>query len=143
MSEPRRQLPRPDRDSAPYWAALAEGRLELQRCSDCRAWRWPARAICHRCHSFRYAWEATNGRGKIASWVVTHQAFAPGWADALPSVVVSVALDLAPEIQLLGNLVSGEPAAGLPVSATVPSAGEGVRLLQWEEREARPAARPG
>ncbi len=143
MSEPKRQLPQPDRDSAPYWAALREGRLELQRCRECRTWRWPARAICHRCLSFRYGWEATGGRGRIASWVVTHQAFAPGWAEALPSVVVSVALAVAPEIQLLGNLVSGEPAAGLPVSATFPSAGEGVRLLQWEEWKARPAARSG
>jgi uncharacterized OB-fold protein len=136
VSEPQRQLPHSDRDSAPYWAALNEGRLDLQRCGECRAWRWPARAICHRCLSFRCAWEATDGRGRIASWVVTHQAFAPGWAEALPSVVVSVALDVAPEIQLLGNLVSGEPTAGLPVRATFPAAGEGVRLLQWEAHRA-------
>ena len=140
MSEPQRQLPQPDRDSAPYWAALAEGRLELQRCDGCRAWRWPARAICHRCLSFRYAWAATDGRGRLASWVVTHQAFAPGWQDALPSVVVSVALDVAPEIRLLGNLISGEPVPGLAVRASFPEVGDGMRLLQWE---ALSAARAG
>jgi uncharacterized OB-fold protein len=132
VSEPQRQLPSPDRDSAPYWAALAEGRLELQRCRDCATWRWPARAICARCHSFDASWEVTDGCGRIASWVVTHQAFAPGWQDCLPSLVVSVALDVAPEIQLIGNLVSGEPSAGRPVRATFPAVGEGVRLLQWE-----------
>ncbi len=140
MSQPQRQLPQPDRDSAPYWAALRQGRLELQRCRDCRTWRWPARAICHRCHSFATSWEATDGGGRIASWVVTHQAFAPGWQDALPSVVVSVALDVAPEIQLLGNLISGEPAVGLAVHATFPEIGDGMRLLQWK---AHPETRTG
>lgn len=131
MSAPQRQLPSSDRDSAPYWAALREGRLELQRCRDCRTWRFPARAICARCHSFESQWEATDGCGRISSWVVTHQAFAAGWQDALPSVVVSVALDVAPEIQLLGNLLSGEPAAALPVRASFPVLGDGVHLLQW------------
>jgi uncharacterized OB-fold protein len=140
VSEPQRQLPQPDRDSAPYWAALREGRLELQRCSSCRVWRWPARAICHRCRSFAYSWEATDGRGRIASWVVTHQAFAPGWEKALPYVVVSVALDVAPEVQLLGNLVSGEPAPGLPVRARFQSASGEVTLLQWEAQRATPSA---
>lgn len=134
MSGPARQLPPPDRDSAPWWEAISRGELSLQRCSDCGAWRWPARAICARCHSFAAGWEATDGCGRVASWVVTHQPFAPGWQDALPSVVVSVALDVAPEIQLLGNLISGEPAAGLPVRATFPETDGGRRLLQWEPR---------
>ena len=142
MSEPERQAPQPDRDSAPYWAEIAEGRLELQRCGECRAWRWPARAICHRCHSFSFSWEATDGLGRVTSWVVTHQAFAAGWADALPSPVVSVSLDVAPEIQLLGNLLSGEPVAGLPVRAAFPSVGGGARLLQWEAAQTPPATRP-
>jgi uncharacterized OB-fold protein len=120
----------------------------LQRCSACRTWRWPARAICHRCHSFDHVWESSDGLGCVTSWVVTHQAFAPGWADALPSVVVSVALDVAPEIQILGNLVSGEPRAGLRVRAIFPyvaggdSAADGARLLQWEESSTRTTPQP-
>ena len=31
-------VPEPDRDSAPYWAALAQRRVELQRCADCGHW---------------------------------------------------------------------------------------------------------
>ena len=41
----RRAVPVPDRDSAPYWAALAQGRFELQHCRDCGHWNAPARAI--------------------------------------------------------------------------------------------------
>ena len=33
----RRTLPTPDRDSAPYWAALADGVFLLQHCLDCAA----------------------------------------------------------------------------------------------------------
>ena len=135
-----KQLPYPDRDSERYWAAACEGRLELQRCSRCKTWRWPAREICHRCHSFDYTWQATSGRGRIASWVVTHQPFAAGWQDELPYVVVSVALDDAPEIKLYGNLLSGEPAEGLPVRATFPQVAEGVHLVQWEAVPSPPAA---
>ena len=35
MSGDRHALPEPDRDSAPFWSAMAEGRLALQRCSAC------------------------------------------------------------------------------------------------------------
>ena len=43
-------IPIPSRDSKPYWAALAEGRLEVQQCLDCGAWTWPPRPICSKCH---------------------------------------------------------------------------------------------
>ena len=42
-----RPLPYPDRDSEPYWSALSNGELKLQRCNDCGAFRWPPRAICN------------------------------------------------------------------------------------------------
>ena len=122
----------PDRDGQPYWEAAEDGYLVLQRCGDCDAWRWPARAICNRCHSFEARWERVSGRGRIVSWVVTHQPFAPDFRDRLPYVVASVALEEQSDLVLLGNLLEGEPSPGLPVRAVFPVSPEGVRLLQWE-----------
>jgi len=124
-----------DRDSEPYWRAAREGRLELQRCSDCSAWRFPARAICNRCHSFESSWQPVSGRGRIVSWVVTHQPFSPAFADRTPYVVASVALDEQEDVVLLGNLVSGTPKGGARVHAVFPepdaSATSPERILQW------------
>src|SRR4029077_18047940 len=39
MADPT--IPIPDRDSAPYWAALAAGRVEIQRWEDGAHWTWP------------------------------------------------------------------------------------------------------
>ena len=55
--------PTPDRDSAPYWDALARGEFQLQRCRDCGALRWPARALCNRCRSFESDWESFEELG--------------------------------------------------------------------------------
>ena len=44
-------VPVPDRDSAPYWSALAQGRLEVQQCLDCGRWTWPPRPVCSKCQS--------------------------------------------------------------------------------------------
>ena len=122
----------PDRDGRRYWEAAQEGRLEIQRCSECGTWRWPARAICNRCHSFEATWEVASGRGRIVSWVVTHQPFAPAFRDRLPYVVASVALEEQADVVLLGNLLGGAPRDGLPVRAVFPVFEDGVRRLQWE-----------
>jgi uncharacterized OB-fold protein len=102
----RRSLPVPDRDSAPYWAALAEGRLELQHCLDCSRWTWPARAICSGCHGENLRWEAVQGTGAVHSWVVTHQIYAPEFVELVPYTVVLVRIDEQDDILIPGRLVS-------------------------------------
>ena len=54
----------PDRDTAPYWAALADGRFEVQHCRACHRWTWPARPICSGCHGDDLAWEEPAGTGE-------------------------------------------------------------------------------
>ena len=119
-----------DRDSERYWAAAAEGRLEIQRCDACGALRWPPRVVCDRCASFEHTWSETSGQGHVVSWVTTHQVFLKDFADAVPYHVVSVALDEQPDVVLIGNLLAGEPRDQLAVRAVFP---EG--LVQWEPCE--------
>jgi uncharacterized OB-fold protein len=112
-------LPQPDRDSAPYWEGIAAGELRLQRCMDCGAWRWPARAICNRCRSFAAEWVEASGLGTIVSWIRTHQLFIRSFADEVPYVTVEVRLDEQADIRLIGRLAepSIKPEIGMRVRA--------------------------
>ena len=125
-------LPRPDRDSEPFWRGLREGALRVQRCKGCGTLRWPPRALCNRCHSFANEWIALSGRGRIVSWARTHQVFAPAWRDEVPYDVVLVALDEQEDPRLVGRLEAGEPRRDLPVRARFVRASDDVTLLHWE-----------
>ena len=112
-------LPQRDRDSAPYWEGIAAGELRLQRCTDCGAWRWPARAMCNRCRSFAADWVKASGLGTVISWVRTHQLFIRSFADDVPYVTVEVRLDEQDDIRLIGRLAEPgiEPEIGMRVRA--------------------------
>lgn len=110
--------PIPDRDSAPYWQGLDTGELRLQRCTDCAALRWPARAICNRCRSFECEWEAIPPRGKILSWTRTEQVFAESLRESVPYHTVQVALEAQSDILMIGGWLGKR----------VPNAGEAVEM---------------
>jgi uncharacterized OB-fold protein len=129
-------VPRPDRDSQPFWEFIRKGELRLQRCDHCGTWRFPPRAICGRCHSFDSTWTATRGLGRVTSWITTHQVFAPAYRGEVPYHVVQVALDEQPDLILPGQLVPGtEPAANLRVRATFRNVTDDVTLPFWERAD--------
>jgi uncharacterized OB-fold protein len=126
-------VPEPDRDSAPYWAALAQGRVELQRCADCGHWTWPPRPVCSGCHGERLEWHPVSGRGEVHSWVTTHRAYTPSLVDLVPYTIVLVRLDEQPDILIPGRLVGQvEASAHLRVRAVPVDVGEGLGVLDWE-----------
>jgi uncharacterized OB-fold protein len=125
--------PTPDRDSKPYWQALAEGSFRLQRCSPCSTLRWPPRALCNRCRSFDHEWENIETRGEIVSWVRTHQAFAPALREAVPYWVVQVALIAQRDVLLIGGwLVDREPRPAESVEMQIVEGAEGFRFPCWK-----------
>lgn len=127
--------PVPDRDSKPYWDGLAEGEFRLQRCAACRALRWPARALCNRCHAFDHAWEPFDGSARIVSWIRTHQVFAPALRDAVPYRVVQVALEAQEDLLLIGGWLSTrEPRTNEPVEMEIVPGPEGYRFPCWKPR---------
>jgi len=102
-------LPQPDVNdtSRPYWDALREGNLVIQRCRCGHAWL-PARKHCPACLSADVRWERASGRGRIVSWVVYHQAYHPAFESRLPYNVTMVQLDEGP--QLLTNVTDSNEA---------------------------------
>lgn len=124
--------PIPDRDSEPFWQAIREGEIRLQRCDGCSTFRWPPRAICNRCFEFDASWQRVSGRGRIVSWVKTHQVFAPAFRDAVPYFVVQVALEDQVDILMIGGWQADhEPVADELVEARFVEAGGEDRLVDW------------
>ena len=129
----RRTVPTPDRDSAPYWAALADGRFLLQHCAECGRWTWPARPICSGCHGENLVWEEAAGTGRVYSWVVTHQPYAPDLARLVPYTIALVRLDEQDDILIPGRYL-GDAAIeqGLRVRAVPERVTDDVGVLNWE-----------
>jgi uncharacterized OB-fold protein len=128
----RRLMPVPDRDSAPYWAALAKGVLELQHCLDCGRWTWPARPICSGCHGERLEWKPVKGTGEVYSWVVIHRAFGPDLAKLVPYVIASVRIDEQNDIYIPGRLIyEGKVRRGLRVRAAPERVTDEIGDLNW------------
>ena len=126
-------LPTPDRDTAPYWQALADGRFVMQQCRTCGCWTWPARPICSRCHRFDLDWVEPSGSGEVYSWVVTHQPYGPDLAALVPYTVALVRVDEQDDIMIPGRYVGAtEIHQGLRVQARTEAATEEIGLLTWD-----------
>jgi uncharacterized OB-fold protein len=104
--------------AAPYWRALAEGRLVFQRCRLCgHAWL-PARGECPRCLAPEAAWETATGTARLISWVVYHHGYHPYYASRLPYNVAVVELAEGP--RLISNVIGGgELRIGMPLTLVI------------------------
>jgi uncharacterized OB-fold protein len=93
-----------------------DGELRFQRCRDCATWRHPPRPMCGSCHSLRWDWAPTAGKGKVHCWTVVYQALDAAFADDVPYVAAIVELDEGPR---LATWVTGLPPdqlyVGMPV----------------------------
>jgi 3-oxo-4,17-pregnadiene-20-carboxyl-CoA hydratase alpha subunit len=92
-TEERPQRPRPSltHDQLFWFDGLKEGKLLIQKCSNCGALRHPPGPMCRQCRSLEWhAIEATGG-GSIHSYVVVHYPQIPSLD--YPNQVVLVDLD--------------------------------------------------
>lgn len=73
----------PTPETAPFWAALAEGRVVARRCSSCATLHPTPRHVCPRCGATDGTWEELPDEARLYSvTVVSHPP--PGRSD-LPS----------------------------------------------------------
>ncbi|HET7388047.1 MAG TPA: OB-fold domain-containing protein [Nocardioidaceae bacterium] len=111
----------PDPDTAPYWQALASGKLMLPHCLSCaRVWSPPS-ATCPHCGGKDHDWIEHDGRGQVYSWTVVHRALDDAFAEDVPCAIAVVELDAADGARLVGRLLAPDNAPSPPpVAAQMP-----------------------
>ncbi len=114
-------------DNAWWWDMAAEGKLGIQRCTNCGALRHPPRPMCGECGSMEWETIESSGRGTIASFtVLTHLQF-PGYN--YPLIIILV--DLEEGTRLTSELVDCAPEAvdfGLAVEMVIHEDPDGFKL---------------
>jgi len=119
------QPPRPvlDELSAGFWKAAGTGTLAIQRCDHCGQFAHPPVHVCMWCRSIApsFTYSVVSGRGGVVSWTRIRDAFIPGFADAVPFVVVEVQLVEQADVRLIGRFVD-------PLDR-VPRQGDAVRAV--------------
>ena len=91
----------------PFWAALREHRLELQRCDNCSRLRFIPTELCQYCGSSDATWTAVPGAGEVYTYTVVHRAPTPAYQAEAPYVIVHVTLDEGP--RMISTMVDCEP----------------------------------
>lgn len=76
-----------------FWANCATGKLCFQLCQDCGVWRHMPRYMCAACGSHKWEWKESSGKGRIFSWIITHQAMHPKFREEAPYSVLVVEME--------------------------------------------------
>ena len=135
MSDLPTRAPRTNEDTQAFWAATADGRLTLQRCTACQSVIWWPRALCPECSSFDLEWFDASGNGTVYSYTVVHRSQGRTWNEVTPYVLAYVELDEGP--RLMTNIVDGDPndvAVDAAVSVVWDDTGEGNALPRFRLR---------
>lgn len=142
MSYLRPGLPKPapaaDGLDAPYWEAVANERLVLQRCKTCGAWQWGPEWCCHKCASFDLAFEEVPRTARIYSYERVWHPVHPALAEQGPYIVALVEFPDHDGARMVGNLI-GDPRQEVCIGAAVRAVFEHHRdedpaytLVHWE-----------
>lgn len=127
-----------DRETGPFFAAAAQGRLVYRACLDCGRGLNPPTAHCPHCGGWNTDWKTASGQGRLFSWTTVARQIHPDFPT--PYTVVLVELADSSDVRLVGRL-AGEPELrpGMPMEVWFERIGEdGPTLPQW-----RPAGRGG
>ena len=102
-------VPQVEALTEPFWAAAREGRLVIQRCTDCGTFRHLPHVMCAVCQSSAHEWVESAGLGRVFTYtIVTHPVHA-ATTDSVPYNVVVVELDDCGHVLVPGNVVDCAP----------------------------------
>ena len=129
--QPAPITPVPTPTSQPYWDALADGRVELQRCSECDTWVYYPRARCPHCLSPDLVWHEVSGKGVVYTFTVARQPTTPAFAEVDDPIIAVVELDEG--VRVTTSLEEIEPAdvrVGMRVEPVFAPAEDGMVILR-------------
>lgn len=127
-----RPLPDMDGVSETYWKAAAEGRLLIQRCTNCDKHQFYPRGLCIRCGG-EPEWVEASGKGTEYTFTMIRQYHAPPFKEKLPYIVAIIELE--ESVRVMGNITDCDVDAvstGMPVEAyAVKVEEEGIGVPFW------------
>jgi uncharacterized OB-fold protein len=124
-------------DNGWWWEMAREGKLGIQRCSQCQTLRHPPRPMCGECRSLEWDAVEASGRGSVCSYTVLHYPQFPGYE--YPLVIVLV--DLEEGTRLTSQLVDCDPTAvefGMAVRMRIHEDADGFRLPVFTPADTAP-----
>jgi uncharacterized OB-fold protein len=95
----------PNEWTAPFWAAAAEHRLVVPKCTSCGAHRLPPAPFCWSCRAQDVEWDERPLVGTLYSYTVVRHAVIPDVKAALPLIAAVVELPDTGGCRLIGNVV--------------------------------------
>lgn len=125
-------LPEPSALARPFWAALRNRQLHLQRCTDCGHFNHPPRITCPKCHGKSLAWTQVAPQGTVYSYTIVHRAPMPCFKADVPYAVVLVDIDGTPA-RLLSNLLAppAQVHIGMRVDVVFEPASDEITLFKF------------
>jgi uncharacterized OB-fold protein len=135
---PGQPLPVPSPLTQPFWDGCRKHRLSLQRCCDCRKFRFYPTAGCPHCASPDARWETVSGRGAVYSWIVVDRTHDPYWRTRVPYVCAIVELREQKGLFMPGLLVGVDPSevrAAMAVEIVFEDVTPAVSLPRWRKEE--------
>jgi uncharacterized OB-fold protein/acyl dehydratase len=115
-ARPRRPRPALTQDNRFFFDGAREGKLLIQRCTNCGTLRHPPRPSCAKCRSFEWDTMTASGRATVYSYVVNHYPQVPSFD--YPLVVALVELEEGTRLVAnLSDIAPSEVSIGLPVVA--------------------------
>ena len=91
----------------PFWDAVREGRLIVQRCSACEKTFFRPEVACPHCFSTKWRWVESSGRGTLYSLSIVHRAPSP----AFKAPFIFAAIDMEEGWTMFSNVIGLEPEA--------------------------------
>lgn len=130
-------IPLKTMDNAPYWDAADRHELALQKCNTCAGYNHPPGPSCANCGSTDIVWEnlGSDIKGTVYTYVISYRPFLPGFQNDVPLVIAVVALDDAPDVKIMGNVLHGNKdntTVGTLVKMVWEDITEERALPQWE-----------
>ena len=89
-AKPTRMRPPLAHDNAWWWEGVDEGRLLIQKCTDCGTLRHPPRPMCHQCQSIGWTGVEASGKGTVHSYTVMHHPPIPGYEYPLAVALIDL-----------------------------------------------------
>ena len=121
-------------DNKAFYRGLIQGRLLVNRCSDCGTWHHPPRFVCPNCWSDTIVATEVSGEGEVYLFTLLHQGPPADGVDySRPHPVATIELDEQPGLRITTTIIGCNPSnvdIGMRMMAT-PIERDGMPMIAF------------